>query len=70
MLWSIFFQNLALFRVQNANFFAKFFGENILKIIASVPDQKTRKNPHQTRYKLSKQNINQTYAKLTNLQLI
>jgi hypothetical protein len=24
-----FFQNLALFRVKNANFFAKFFGENI-----------------------------------------
>jgi hypothetical protein len=32
-----FFQNLALFRVKNANFFAKFFGENILKIITSVP---------------------------------
>jgi hypothetical protein len=27
-----FFQNLALFRVKNAIFFAKFFGENILKI--------------------------------------
>jgi hypothetical protein len=25
----IFFQNLALFWVKNANFFAKFFGENI-----------------------------------------
>jgi hypothetical protein len=32
-----FFQNLALFEVKNANFFAKFFGENILKIITSVP---------------------------------
>jgi hypothetical protein len=29
--------NLALFWVKNANFFAKFFGENILKIITSVP---------------------------------
>jgi hypothetical protein len=29
--------NLALFRVKNANFFAGFFGENILKIITSVP---------------------------------
>jgi hypothetical protein len=33
-----FFQNLALFRVKNAIFFAKFFGENIFKIITSVPD--------------------------------
>jgi hypothetical protein len=32
-----FFQNLALFCVKNANFFANFFGENILKIITSVP---------------------------------
>jgi hypothetical protein len=32
-----FFQNLALFWVKNANFFAKCFGENILKIITSVP---------------------------------
>jgi hypothetical protein len=30
--------NLALFRVKNANFFAEFFGENIFKIITSVPD--------------------------------
>jgi hypothetical protein len=30
--------NLALFRVKNAIFFAEFFGENILKIITSVPD--------------------------------
>jgi hypothetical protein len=37
MLWLIFLQNLALFRVKNANFFAEFFGENILKIITSVP---------------------------------
>jgi hypothetical protein len=29
--------NLALFQVKNANFFAKNFGENILKIITSVP---------------------------------
>jgi hypothetical protein len=29
--------NLPLFRVKNANFFAEFFGENILKIITSVP---------------------------------
>jgi hypothetical protein len=31
-------QNLALFRVENTNFFAEFFGENIFKIITSVPD--------------------------------
>jgi hypothetical protein len=35
-----FFQNLALSRVKNANFFAKFFGENILKIITSVPGER------------------------------
>jgi hypothetical protein len=29
--------NLALFWVKNAKFFAEFFGENILKIITSVP---------------------------------
>jgi hypothetical protein len=29
--------NLALFWVKNANFFAEFFGENISKIITSVP---------------------------------
>jgi hypothetical protein len=29
--------NLALFWAKNANFFAKFFSENILKIITSVP---------------------------------
>jgi hypothetical protein len=29
--------NLALFWVKNANFFAEFFGENILKIITSLP---------------------------------
>jgi hypothetical protein len=29
--------NLALYLVKDANFFAKFFGENILKIITSVP---------------------------------
>jgi hypothetical protein len=32
-----FFQNLALFWVKNANFFAKCFGEKIKKIITSVP---------------------------------
>jgi hypothetical protein len=32
-----FLHNLALFCVKNANFFAEFFGENILKIITSVP---------------------------------
>jgi hypothetical protein len=32
-----FFQNLVLFWVKNADFFAKFFGENILKSITSVP---------------------------------
>jgi hypothetical protein len=37
-----FFQNLALFWVKNAKFFAKFFGENILNIITSVPG---RSNP-------------------------
>jgi hypothetical protein len=30
--------NLPLFWVKNANFFAEFFGENILKIITSVLD--------------------------------
>jgi hypothetical protein len=30
--------NLALFWVKNANFFAKIFSENILKILTSVPD--------------------------------
>jgi hypothetical protein len=33
------FLSLALFRVKNANFFAKNFGENILKIITSVSGQ-------------------------------
>jgi hypothetical protein len=30
------FHNLALFWVKNTNFFAEFFGENILKIVTSV----------------------------------
>jgi hypothetical protein len=30
--------NLALFLVKNAKFFADFFGENIFKIITSVPE--------------------------------
>jgi hypothetical protein len=33
-----FFQNLALFWVKTPIFFAKFFGENILKIIILVPE--------------------------------
>jgi hypothetical protein len=33
-----FFKKFALFCVTNANLFAEFFGENILKIITSVPD--------------------------------
>jgi hypothetical protein len=37
MLWSQFLQKLAVVWAKNANFFAKFFGENILKIITSVP---------------------------------
>jgi hypothetical protein len=32
-----FLQKLAVIRAKNANFFAKNFGENILKIITSVP---------------------------------
>jgi hypothetical protein len=32
-----FLNNLALFWVKNANFFADFFGENILKSITAVP---------------------------------
>jgi hypothetical protein len=39
-----FFQNLALFRVKNANFFAEIFGENILKIITSVPGRFSNDN--------------------------
>jgi hypothetical protein len=35
-----FFRNLALFRVKNAKFFAKFFVENIFKIITSVPGER------------------------------
>jgi hypothetical protein len=37
MLWSNFYQNLALFWFKNANFFADFFGKNFLKIITSIP---------------------------------
>jgi hypothetical protein len=33
----IFLHNLALFGVKNDNFFAKFFVENIFKIVTSVP---------------------------------
>jgi hypothetical protein len=37
VLINFFLQNLALFWVKNANFFADFFGENIQKIMTSVP---------------------------------
>jgi hypothetical protein len=37
MLWSQFLQKLAVVWAKNDNFFAKFFGENIWKIITSVP---------------------------------
>jgi hypothetical protein len=37
MLSSQFLQKLEVLRAKNANIFAKFFGENIFKIIASVP---------------------------------
>jgi hypothetical protein len=36
---------LALFWVKNANFFAEFFGENILKIITSVPGHAAMPTP-------------------------
>jgi hypothetical protein len=38
--------NLALFWVKNVNFFAKFFGENILKIITSVPGWNMNRDFH------------------------
>jgi hypothetical protein len=38
MLWSKFLHNLALFWVKNADFFSELFGENIFKILTSVPD--------------------------------
>jgi hypothetical protein len=37
-----FSQIFALFWVKNANIFAEFFGENIFKIITSVPDLNNR----------------------------
>jgi hypothetical protein len=37
MLWSHFFPKLTVVWAKNAKFFAKFFGENIFKIITSVP---------------------------------
>jgi hypothetical protein len=37
--------NLALFWVKNTISFAEFFGENILKIITSVPDEFVKKSP-------------------------
>jgi hypothetical protein len=37
MLWSKFCKKLALVWAKHANIFAKFLGENILKIITSVP---------------------------------
>jgi hypothetical protein len=42
MLWSQFLHKLAVGWAKNANIFAKFFGENILKIITSVPNLFTR----------------------------
>jgi hypothetical protein len=36
--------HLALFWAKNANFFAEFFGENIFKIITSVPGGGREKN--------------------------
>jgi hypothetical protein len=38
MLWSHFWKKLAVVWTKNAHIFAKFFGENIFKIITSVPD--------------------------------
>jgi hypothetical protein len=40
-----FLKNLALFWVKNANFFANFFGENIFKIITSVPGRPDAADP-------------------------
>jgi hypothetical protein len=37
-----FFHNLASFLEKNANFFRKFFGENIFKMITSVPEYVSR----------------------------
>jgi hypothetical protein len=37
---------LALFWVKNANFFAEFFGKNILKIITSVPGPLNNRPQH------------------------
>jgi hypothetical protein len=39
-----FLNNLALIRAQNTNFFADVFGENILKIMTSVPGHPGRAN--------------------------
>jgi hypothetical protein len=45
MLLSQFLQKLAVVGAKNANFFAKIFGKNILKIITSVTELGTwRKN--------------------------
>jgi hypothetical protein len=43
MLWSQFLQKLAVVWAKSANIFAKFFGENILKIITSVPGHTGRR---------------------------
>jgi hypothetical protein len=51
MLWSNFFQNLALFWVKNANFFVKFFGENILNIITSVPGRHLNRRDSRINYR-------------------
>jgi hypothetical protein len=39
-----FLQKLAVARAKNANIFAKFFGENIFKIVTSVPVYLCRRN--------------------------
>jgi hypothetical protein len=56
MSWSNIFQNLALFWVKNANFFAKLFGENILKIITSVPGHPAQQR-HLARHGPGKQRL-------------
>jgi hypothetical protein len=65
MLRSNIFQNLALFRVKNANFFATFFGENIFKIKTSVPGWLRNSLIQITAEKFIKTNYN-LVAKLSN----
>jgi hypothetical protein len=47
MLWSQFLQILAVFCAKNANIFAKFFVENIFKIITSVPGLRSIHTKHE-----------------------